>query len=165
MTNPTPPAPERERTIPGARVDTKRHHPMCNDLCAECVTWRYIDTLQDRIVALVQSYEAKVEDFAAETLRTGALTAKLAAAEAEAQKAWDQVDDLATENMQVLFPKLAAAERHTQEVIADCDEYQRTVGALRGQLAAAEARVAELEAWMDAMELRPQFDAYRATHD
>ena len=40
-----------------------------------------------------------------------------------------------------LTTKLAAAERHTQEVIADCDEYQRTVGALRGQLAAAEAVV------------------------
>ena len=175
MTDPTPPAPERERTIPGARVDTKRHHPMCNDLCAECVTWRYIDTLQDRIVALVQSYEAKVEDFAAETRRatdnwheanyweglSKAAEAKLAAAEAERDEAHDHCMAC-----QVTGPyeqgyehgtlsgaaavgrfreKLAAAEAE----LAEFDETVEQVQALRAKLAAAEAVIVAAEVLVD----------------
>jgi hypothetical protein len=59
--------PER---IPGARVDTLRHYPECGDLCCHCVMWRHIDALR-------ASYEAKVEDLAAETRRTSALIRQL----------------------------------------------------------------------------------------
>ena len=56
--------------IPGARVETSRHHPECNDLCAHCVMWRHIDALR-------ASYEAKVEDLAKETLRGASAEAEI----------------------------------------------------------------------------------------
>ena len=75
----------------------------------------------------------------------------------------DPYKPFADARVDALTTKLAAAERHTQEVIADCDEYQRTVAALRkhademlkaleateAKLAAAEAVIGAAEAWWD----------------
>ena len=84
--------------------------------------------LDARAVAEVAANDARpLSTDVADRLNIALAAEKEAHAETKrrAERAWDQVDDLATENMQVIFPKLAAAESDLAAALADRDRLLR----------------------------------------
>ena len=84
----------------------------------------------------------------------------------------EQLAEQVESQVDALLVRLAAAEAERDKYLdavkrlqQESDHKGEKIQQLQVTLTKRKARVAELEAWMDAMELRPQFDAYRATHD
>ena len=67
---------DKERWREAAGRDHLRHFPPDNDICVTCHLYRRLD-------AAIASYEAKVQDFAAETLRNSGLQTEIEALRAE----------------------------------------------------------------------------------